>query len=423
MDNNYDFEYDWDDQYYGTGPTQPPKNYGGLIALMLCIVIFLTGIITVLGVLNIKMFRELKVQQRKTDELSIAFTTEATHPEDIPVPAAMAEEAVQAQQELAFSSMSIQPSPRGLENVPTAGGMSLQDIYVSNIASVVSITCTGYGSSNTGTGVVLSADGFIVTNAHVVEGASHIDVQLTDDRVFAAEVIGSDDISDLAVLFISQSGLTPAQFGDSASLRVGDTVVAIGDPLGAEFRGTYTNGIVSAINRDVDVDGRTMTLIQTNAALNSGNSGGPLINCYGQVIGINTMKIGTFTDNAGVEGLGFAIPSATVKEIVDQLVAQGYVSGRPSLGLEGEAISGVYQYYYRMPKGLYITYVEPGSSAQQMGIEDGDILLSINDRNVSTMDEMKAAIYEYEVGQTVEAVIYRAGQKYLVELTLSEARG
>ena len=423
MDKYNDFNYDWDDQYYSTGHTQPPKNNGGLIALLLMLLIFLTGIVTVLGILNIRLFRELKVQQREKDELAIAFTTEATQPVDTAPLAAVYEDAALACAEGKFSSMSIQPSPEGMENVPMEGGISLQDIYTNNIDSVVSISCSGYGTSSTGTGVILSCDGFLVTNAHVVEGANVINVQLTDDRSFQAEVIGADEVSDLAVLFIGADQLTPAQFGDSNSLRVGDTVVAIGDPLGSEFRGTYTNGIVSAINRDVDVDGRTMTLIQTNAALNSGNSGGPLINCYGQVIGINTMKIGTFTDTAGVEGLGFAIPSATVKEIVDQLIAQGYVSGRPTLGLEGETISGVYQHYYRMPRGLYITRVDPASSAAQRGIESGDILLSINDREVATMEEMKAAIFEYEVGQTVQAVIYRSGQRYLVELTLSEAKG
>ena len=423
MDKYNDFNYDWDDQYYSTGHTQPPKNNGGLIALLLMLLIFLTGIVTVLGILNIRLFRELKVQQREKDELAIAFTTEATQPVDTAPLAAVYEDEALACAEENFSSMSIQPSPEGMENIPMEGGISLQDIYTNNIDSVVSISCSGYGTSSTGTGVILSCDGFLVTNAHVVEGANVINVQLTDDRSFQAEVIGADEVSDLAVLFIGADQLTPAQFGDSNSLRVGDTVVAIGDPLGSEFRGTYTNGIVSAINRDVDVDGRTMTLIQTNAALNSGNSGGPLINCYGQVIGINTMKIGTFTDTAGVEGLGFAIPSATVKEIVDQLIAQGYVSGRPTLGLEGETISGVYQHYYRMPRGLYITRVDPASSAAQRGIESGDILLSINDREVATMEEMKAAIFEYEVGQTVQAVIYRSGQRYLVELTLSEAKG
>ena len=209
----------------------------------------------------------------------------------------------------------------------------------------------------------------------------------------------------------------------TAQLRIGDTVAAIGDPLGVKYRGTYTDGIVSAINRDVDMDGRTMTLIQTNAALNSGNSGGPLINCYGQVIGINTMKIGAFTDSAGVEGIGFAIPSVTVKDIVDQLIQQGYVSGRPTLGLDGEALSSFYQHYYRLPAGLYITHVVPGSDAQSKGIEDGDMLLSVNNQRITSMEDLKAVLYDQEVGDVVEAIIYRAGERYRVMLTLDEQKG
>ena len=171
------------------------------------------------------------------------------------------------------------------------------------------------------------------------------------------------------------------------------------------------------------MDGRTMTLIQTNAALNSGNSGGPLINCYGQVIGINTMKIGAFTDSAGVEGIGFAIPSATVKDIVDQLITQGYVSGRPTLGIEGEMLSTFYQHYYRLPSGLYITDVDPGSDAYTKGIEAGDMLLSVENHRISTMEQLKSVLFDREVGQTVEAVIYRGGRQYRVELTLGEQKG
>ena len=418
MDKRNDYYNDWDDQFYGTGPTEPPKSRGGLVALMLILIIFLSGIITVLGVLNIKLFHQL--QTRQENELSISFTTESTVPEDAPI--SMASEPAQYS-DAPFVSMDLQQAPAGVENVPAQGGLSLQDIYTRNIDSVVSITCSKRSSTSSGTGVILSQDGYIVTNAHVVEGGSSITVQLTDDRTFSASIVGSDEISDLAVLYIAAEGLTPAQFGDSSSLRVGDTGVAIGDPLGVEFRGTYTNGIVSAINRDVDVDGRTMTLIQTNAALNSGNSGGPLINCYGQVIGINTMKIGTYTDSAGVEGLGFAIPSATVKDVVDQLITQGYVSGRPTLGIDGEALSTFYQHYYRMPAGLYITAVERSSDAYTKGIEDGDILISVNGTRVISMDDLKAVLYECEVGQTVQTVIYRAGQQYQVELTLAEDKG
>ena len=303
MDKSYDYDYEnendytWDDRYYGTGNTEPPKEHNGPMALMLILIIFLFGIITVLGVLNIRLFQELKLKRQET-EISLSFTTEATVPPET-MPQAMPEAIAETAPD--FSSMQLQQSPKGRENIPTDGGLSLQEIYVQNIPSVVSISCAGYGGSSTGTGVVLTEDGYIVTNAHVVDGAGSIDVLLTDNRVFSATIIGSDEVSDLAVLQVQAEDLTPALFGDSAQLRIGDTVAAIGDPLGVKYRGTYTDGIVSAINRDVDMDGRTMTLIQTNAALNSGNSGGPLINCYGQVIGINTMKIGAFTDSAGVD--------------------------------------------------------------------------------------------------------------------------
>ena len=418
--NDFEYEYDWDDQYYGTGPTQPPKERGGLMALMLILVIFLFGIITVLGVLNIRLFQELKLKKQET-ELSISFTTEATLPPETEIPAIPEEASViqDAQQ----STLQLQQTPQSRDNVPVEGGLSLQEIYAQNINSVVSISCTGYGGGSTGTGVILTQDGYIVTNAHVVDNAGSISVQLTDDRTLSAVLIGSDEISDLAVLQVDAKDLVPAQFGDSAQLRVGDTVAAIGDPLGVKFRGTYTDGIVSAINRDVDMDGRTMTLIQTNAALNSGNSGGPLINCYGQVIGINTMKIGAFTDSAGVEGIGFAIPSATVKDIVDQLITQGYVSGRPTLGIEGEALSSFYQHYYRLPAGLYITHVEPGSDAYQKGIQDGDMLLNVDNHRITTMDELKSVLFDREVGETVEVIIYRSGERYRLVLTLGENKG
>ena len=417
MSERYHNYPDWDDRVYGNGPTEPPKNRGALVALMLILIIFLCGIVTMLSLMNIRLFRELNTDKRE-EELAISFTTEPTV--EAVEKTAPTQPAAPAAVSAPNATMNLQAAPKGIDNIPEGGGMSLQDIYTLNIPSVVSITCQGSRSASSGTGVVLSADGYIVTNAHVVENAHTYTVQLTDDRTFSARLVGCDDISDLAVLRIDCTDLTPAQFGDSSTLRVGDTVVAIGDPLGAAFRGTYTNGIVSAINRDVDMNGRTMTLIQTNAALNSGNSGGPLINCYGQVIGINTMKIGAFTDTAGVEGLGFAIPSTQVKEIVDQIIAQGYVSGRPTLGITGEALSTFYQHYYRMPAGLYITEVDPGSDAASKGIQEGDMLLYLDDTRIVSADDLKTAIYEYEVGEVVEVIIYSRGQQYRMELTLGE---
>ncbi len=407
----------WDDSVYGTGPMEPPKKPGGLLALLLVIIIFLCGIISVLGVLNVKMFRQLKAQE---DTLSISFAEEVTLPTE---PAVREEATVPAETAAHAATIDLQQTPAGVENRAAGEGLSLQEIYSQNLPSVVSIACTGTGGSASGTGVVLTQDGYLVTNCHVVEGYTDISVRLWDDRLFSATLVGADTVSDLAVLHISAEDLLPAQFGSSDTLRVGDSVAAIGDPLGVEFRGTLTNGIVSAINRDVTLEGRTMTLIQTNAALNSGNSGGPLINCYGQVIGINTMKIGTFTSSAGVEGLGFAIPSATVKEVVEQLICQGYVSGRPTLGLTGEALSSFYQHYYRLPAGLYITAVESGSDAQAKGLQIGDILLAVGESRITTMEDLNAAIQSLAVGDTVETTIYRMGQQYSVTLTLGEDKG
>ena len=390
---------------------------------MLILIIFLCGIITVLGILNVRLFRQLKV--REQNELSISHTPETTYAAaTIPAatePMIVMEEPMPIMEE--SLPMDLHQSPASVSNVPQDGALSLQEIYMENIPSVVSIICNSHGSSSTGTGVILSENGYIVTNAHVVEDAVSVSVLLTDNRQFYATLIGSDEVSDLAVLRIEATDLIPAKFGDSGALRVGDTVAAIGDPLGVEFRGTYTNGIVSAINRDVELEGRTMTLIQTNAALNTGNSGGPLINCYGQVVGINTMKIGAFASASGVEGLGFAIPSTTVKDVVDQLVKQGYVSGRPTLGIRGEALPDLYQYFHHLPAGLLISSVEYDSDAYKVGIQKGDLLLSIGGTRVTSYDELRSALFAYQVGDTVEVVIFRGGQQYLVELTLSEAKG
>ena len=421
MDEYRNHNEPWDPSIYGTGRTHPPKNHGGTIAVLLVIVIFLGGLVSVLGILNVKLFAQLKEQSKEqNDSLSVVAQFDESRIETAP---ATGQTDPVLDSSGTHAHLQLTPTPDSTPNIPQEGGLSLQDIYAENIHSVVSISCFYPGGSNTGTGVVLSSDGYIVTNHHVVENAHTVSIDLTDGRTFPATLIGADAVSDLAVLHIKADTLIPAKFGDSASLKVGDSVAAIGDPLGKSLRGTFTNGIVSAINRDVTVGGRTMTLIQTNAALNSGNSGGPLINCFGQVIGINTMKIGNFVDSAGVEGIGFAIPSSTVKVIVDQLINQGYVSGRPTLGIRGESVSLFYQRYYMMPPGLFITELDPHSDAAKKGIQTDDILMSINGSYVSSMDDLNQVLYGCEVGETVEAIIYRAGKQYRVYLTLSEAKG
>ena len=399
---NYD-NTPWDDGVYETGHTRPPKSRGGLIAVLLICMIFLTGLVTVMGLMNIRMFRQLTAAQEETAP-AISFDQDETEDAgDLLTP------------------IELEESPTSPPNVPEAEGLSLQEIYRQCIASVVSITSSSGSGTSTGTGVILSEDGYIVTNYHVIENGTRITVLLHDDREFSAWIVGSAPATDLAVLKIEADDLTGATFGDSDVLQVGDSVAAIGDPLGIEYRGTMTNGIISAINRNMSIDGRLMNLIQTNAALNSGNSGGPLINSCGQVIGINTVKIGAFTDKAGVEGIGFAIPSATVTDIVNQIIEMGYVSGRPSIGFSGESISLFYQRFYRLPSGMYITDITPGSNAEQVGLQEGDILISVDGTKVYDQSDLDTLLYGYAAGDTVTIIIYRGGYTMQASLTLEEA--
>ena len=408
---NIDHCEPWDQGTYQTGSTNPPKSRSGLVAVLLILVIFLAGIVSILGIMNIRLFSALNAQSQYTVPLALYVDPDAhTHDRNQTVPPSPSVPA---------EPVSIQTSPAPDQQEP----LSLQEIYKQNINSVVSITCSGNAGNTSGTGVVITRSGYIVTNCHVVQNAQSVTVQLSDDRAYRASIVGTDAVSDLAVLYVDAQDLTPAQFGNSDHLEVGDAVCAIGDPLGAELRGTMTDGIVSAINRDITTGGRTMTLIQTNAALNSGNSGGPLINRYGQVIGINTMKIGSDMDAAGVEGIGFAIPSAMVVDVISQLINQGYVAGRPCLGIAGEPVSALYQHYYRLPAGIFITHITEGSNADIQGLEVGDILLSLDGKPVTTEEELSAFLCGCQVSNQVDAVIYRNKAKYTVTLTIEETKG
>ena len=419
MDERNLNEYEpWERDSYETGSTKPPKNRGGLRCVLLVAVVLLGGITSALGIMNIRLFRQLNDNDEQSASVSFnEGTLGNVDPSQVPptdVPTAPSTNV----------EVDIYPAPDGVENVPQTGGLSYQQIYEKAIDSVVSITCRMANGTSSGTGVVLSTDGYIVTNCHVVEGAQSVSVLLTDNRQLPAYVIGADVVSDLAVLYVQAQDLKAAEFGDSDSLRVGDAVAAIGDPLGAEFRGTMTDGIVSAINRNVSTQGRTMTLIQTNAALNSGNSGGPLLNCYGQVVGINTMKISAFVDQAGVEGIGFAIPSTTVKEVVGQLIAQGYVSGRPSLGITGDTVSQLEQRLYRLPAGVLVQKVEDGSCADQAGIVAGDVIQYADNTMLQSAEELENLLYSRSAGDDLKLTVYRyrTGKQFMVTVTLDEAK-
>ena len=260
---------------------------------------------------------------------------------------------------------------------------------------------------NSGTGIIMSADGYIITNHHVIENAQAVSVLTNDDKEYTAAIVGSDETSDLAVLKIEASGLQAAEFGDSSVLQVGDSVVAIGDPLGVTLRGTMTDGIISAINRDVNVDGYTMVLLQTTAALNSGNSGGALINDRGQVVGITNLKMRAY-DNT-VEGLGFAIPTTTVKTVVDALIAHGRVEGRPTIGITGYTVTEELAEEYGCPRGVAVQSVREGSDAQRQGVLPNDVIVAVNGETITDMDQLQAIKEGLAVGDVLTFRLWRGG--------------
>ena len=283
---------------------------------------------------------------------------------------------------------------------------SFQDIYRENLPAIVSVRATGEPGYSWGTGVVMTEDGYIITNAHVIAGYARAEVAFQDGTVHEALLVGKDTPSDLAVLKIDCRGLVPAEFGDSEALEVGDTVLAIGNPLGEELWGTMTDGIISAINRDVHVDGYTMSLIQTTAALNEGNSGGALINEYGQVVGITNLKMGA--DNSLVEGLGFAIPTSTVKAVVDQLIAHGAVTGRPAMGITVTTISQARAEALGIPAGARVESVEPEGPAFGV-LQPGDVITQANGETVNTSDDLLAVKERLTAGEALDLTLWRSG--------------
>lgn len=337
---------------------------------------------------------------------------------------------VQGQPGVRQSSVELVPAPE-LRRAPTGDGtvltlaerpaeaaMSFQDIYKKVSPSVVFIrAATGQGISQ-GTGVVMSADGYIITNAHVIEGSFRADVVLEDGGQYEALLVGSDAATDLAVLKIDAQGLTPAEFGDSDQMEVGDVVVAIGNPMGEELRGTMTDGILSAINRDMEVEGRQMTLLQTTAALNTGNSGGALINDMGQVIGITNMKLMAY--NSTVEGLGFAIPSRTAKTVVDDLIGYGVVKGRPMLGITVRPLTAEERTGRSLDHGLWVEQVEEKSDAWTQGIRTGDVLLSANGVELSVNDDLLELKNALAVGETIQFCLWREGETLDITVELVE---
>lgn len=335
------------------------------------------------------------------------------------------------------------------------GAMSIPDIVDKVMPSSVGVSSTfvGQGQSfsmwgfgmpenyekemtGTGTGIIMNEDGYIVTNAHVIYDnesqykcglAKKVQVVLNDqcyegETQFDAEVIGYDVEEDLAVLKIdTDQKLVTAEFGSSDDLRVGELVVAIGNPLGFDLFGSVSTGIVSALDREITINESTLSLIQTDTAINAGNSGGPLINSFGQVIGINSAKLSSsYYGEASVEGLCFAIPMSHAKLIVDDLISFGYVRGKPLLGISGYDVTETASQQYGLPIGVSVVEVSPGGAADLAGIQVNDIIVAINGETITTYEELNNIKNKFKAGDTITVTVVRYNQDIDFSVTLQE---
>ncbi len=307
------------------------------------------------------------------------------------------------------------------------GGLTPGQVYAKNVQAVVlinsQVNTSMYGQSaiatSTGSGFVLTESGYVVTNFHVVDGATAVSVIMVDGQSYDATIVGYDATNDVALLKIEAENLQAVTVGSSADLIVGDQVVAIGNPLG-ELTSTLTVGYISAKERDVNTDGSVINMLQTDAAINSGNSGGPLFNMKGEVVGITTAKYsGTSSSGASIEGIGFAIPIDDVYDLFDDLMNYGYVTGA-YLGVVVSDTNAEAAAYFGMPVGVYVQSVEEGFAAQKAGLQSKDIIVALGEYEVQTVSDLTRVLRKFEAGDTTTVTVFRAGREMKLDITLDE---
>ncbi|MBQ6249570.1 MAG: trypsin-like peptidase domain-containing protein [Oscillospiraceae bacterium] len=313
-----------------------------------------------------------------------------------------------------------------VKQVESGEKMTPAQVYASTVNSVVSINSTGttynvFGqqsqSSSSGTGFVITADGYIVTNQHVVKGADTVQVTLYSGQTYAATVIGGDSDYDVAVIKIDAADLQPVTLGSSDSVNVGDTVLAIGNPLG-ELTFSMSQGIVSSVNRAINVDGTPFNMIQVDASINPGNSGGPLMNLYGQVVGIVSAKYSEYSSTT-VEGLGFAIPIDDVTSVITEIMESGAVSDKAYMAITCGTMTAemAAQYQYDVDTGVFVYSVVSGGAGEKAGLQMGDVITKLNDTAITSRTDLTAALKSFRAGDTATVQVYRGGSYVDVTIT------
>lgn len=333
------------------------------------------------------------------------------------------------------SGISVSNRPATQVSVRSVDGktqMSDAEVYAANVNSVVSIrtsSTAGYNffnqpvkTASAGSGFVLSKDGYILTNYHVVKNAETVTVTTYSGDEYNASYIGGEEDYDIAVIKVEAEDLQPVTLGDSAALNVGDHVLAIGNPLG-ELTFSMSGGMVSCVDRAINVDGTPFNMIQTDTSINPGNSGGPLFNQYGEVVGIVSVKYSQTSNGTTVEGLGFAIPMNDVFSMVKDIMANGYVSNRAYLGVTPQTMteSWAAQYHYDVTAGVFITYVEPDSAADKAGLKMGDVITKVDGTEIQSVEDLNLAKKKYSAGDTAKLEVYRPDGTVTLEVTWGAA--
>ena len=455
--NNDQYSYSYDPSGGTNGPVQqnmnnaaepPKKKHGAAKVFKSILLVLCMGAVSVGSIAGYKYIDENGIPFiSQTKEKRPSFS------ESRKLPSKEESEEADEKNEEAENTKTDNLTDESLVNVQAKGEtLSTQAIYRKVLPSVVGVTSVfeqqsqtfdfwGFGSDTvtqevpgTGTGIVMSKDGYILTNAHVICDddlgvAKKITIRLADETEYDAVIVGYDRQTDLAVLKAdAKDEMVPAEFGSSESLKVGDPALAIGNPLGFDLFGTLTAGYISGLNREISVNDTTMKLIQTDAAINNGNSGGPLINQYGQVIGINSMKLSSSysSSTATIEGLGFAIPIDDAKKIIDDLTAHGYVTGRPQLGITYKDLSKSGSAYQGRgaagTSGVQVVSVNENGPADKAGIKAGDVIVGADGELVSCAEDLKNALKDKNAGDTIKLTVVRNRNYYDVDVTLEDLK-
>lgn len=422
-DNQQDYQYNYDNGAPVYGGNSPRKSGGGkglLLAFLIVLSLAVGGLITGLVIMPAIQGNDSGIARVEATPDSEDEVQQNVSQETAPV----AEPQTTDNPSIGGQVPNIDASKNPIVQIAKEVGPAVVGVSVSVDGKQVLGEDAVNKPSGYGTGIIISQDGYIVTNNHVIDNSDSVNITLMDGREFPAKVVGGDATTDIAVLKVDATGLTVAAFGDSDQMLVGETVVAIGNPLGSDLAGSVTAGIVSALNREISTNGYSQKFIQTDAAINPGNSGGALVNEQGQVIGINTLKtyLAGYDDYGvpiGTEGIGFAIPINTARPIIEQLMREGRVE-RPGIGISCLVdITNAYN-PEGAPDGVTIVEVVEGGPGDQAGIKPNDIITSIEGKETKTVEELTNEIKSHKIGDELSITVWRDGKEYKAKVTVGD---